>query len=90
MAASDDARLLGSLASRMDALEKSQGRIEGEQVRMAGRQDDIIDTLHSIRSTLDRAEGGMTAGKWFVGFLGLSSVSGLISFFAWLGNLWKH
>jgi len=90
MAAADDARLLGSLVSRMDSLEKAQLRIEGEQTRMAGRQDDIIDNLHAIRSTMDRAEGGLTAGKWVAGFLGLGSMSGIVSFFAWLGSLTKH
>jgi len=90
MPASDYERMLGSLVARMDAMERSHARIEGEQTRMAGRQDDILDNLHEIRSVMDQARGGMTAGKWFAGFLGLGSVSGIVDLFAWLGSLSKH
>ena len=53
---------------------------------MANRQDEIIACLQAIRRTLDRAEGGMAAGRWVAGFLGVGSLSGIVSFFAWLGS----
>jgi hypothetical protein len=79
MAATDDARALGALAARVEAIER-------EQARMASRQDEIIHCLQAIRRTLDRAEGGMAAGRWVAGFLGLGSMSGIIAFFGWLGG----
>ena len=80
MNATDDARAFGSLVARVEAIER-------EQSRMASRQDEIIARLDGLRRTLDRAEGGMAAGRWVAGFLGIGSLSGIISFFAWLGGL---
>jgi len=83
MAAADDARALGSLAARVEAIER-------EQARMAGRQDEIISCLQAIRRTLDRAEGGIAAGRWVAGFLGIGSLSGILAFFGWLGSFTRH
>lgn len=79
MTETDDARAFGSLVARVEAIEREQGR-------MANRQDEIIACLQAIRRTLDRAEGGMAAGRWLAGFLGVGSLSGIVSFFAWLGS----
>ncbi len=80
MTGSEEDRLIGSLLSRVEAMER-------EQAKMAKKQDDIMLALQNIQSSLDKASGGATVIRWIMGFLGLGSLSGCIALAAWVGGL---
>ena len=79
----EDSRMIGSLVSRVEAIER-------EQSKMSKRQDDIMTALTNIQSTLDKAAGGATVIRWIMGFLGLGSLSGCIALAAWVGGIFGH
>lgn len=71
--------IIGELRARMAAVERRQEQTED-------RQEEILSAVRAIQSQLDQAAGGARVIRWATGFFGLSTVAGLVSFLAWIGD----